>query len=295
MGGVPEILEGVNMEEVRRVADLKEANSNFWNTDRLHNFFEEGDVSEILKLEAPDFQYPEKLIWLGNKSGVFIVISCFQINFGYREEVKKIWKKLWSLIIHDRLKVFIWRVAHNILPTKEVLKKRFGSFETTCSVCGDASETVVHILKECQGIKAVGFGSRWGLRLSEWKVETLEELISSSVEPGNTNLPRGSDRQCAYAILITLMYCAWNFRNDLMFGRGKIVEEVIVNFERMVDDFAIRFDHSKQERVFNQRMAWTPPIVGNLKINTDAAFKKDIAAVALVYRNTICKVVLLAG
>lgn len=83
------------------------------------------------------------------------------------------------------------------------------------------------------------------MRLSEWKVESLKDFIGGCVEPMSTNLPQGIDKHCVSAILITLFNCAQNFRNDLLFGKGKMVEEVIMDFQRMVDDFTVNDEPKK--------------------------------------------------
>lgn len=85
MGGVPEVSNDVRWEEVRRVANLKDENSNSWNIRLLQQLFEERVVNEILKIDLPNFQCHDKLIWMGNNDGVFTVRSCFQVNYGFKE------------------------------------------------------------------------------------------------------------------------------------------------------------------------------------------------------------------
>lgn len=131
----------------------------------------------------PNFHCQDKLIWRGNSKGTFTVSSCFKVNFGFKNELSKSWKKLWNLNINKRLKVFLWRVANNILPAREVLRKRFGDMDSTCCVCGEQEKTLIHILKECQATRLLAFGSKWGLRVDKWNVENLEGLVGNYLDP----------------------------------------------------------------------------------------------------------------
>lgn len=81
---------------------------------------------------------------------------------------------MWNLNIYEKLKVFLWRVANNILLTNEVLEKRTGEMDSICCICGEHEETLMHILKDCQTIRLLAFRSKWGLRLDKWNVENLE-------------------------------------------------------------------------------------------------------------------------
>ena len=66
-------------------------------------------------------------------------------------------------IIHDRHKMFLWRLAANCLPTKENISRFVNSLDTSCSLCGLESESVIHLFSLCPVTKAIWFGSKWGL------------------------------------------------------------------------------------------------------------------------------------
>lgn len=78
----------------------------------------------------------------------FSMKSSYLMNY----EVSTLWGKLWKLKIHDRMKLFLWRVMADAIPTRARM------------VCGD-EETLLHLFKECQGARTIAFASVWGFRL----------------------------------------------------------------------------------------------------------------------------------
>lgn len=83
--------------------------------------------------------------------------------------------------IHARLKIFLWRVFAGVIPTKEVMVRRSGSGDLQCLICGAEVETLFHIFKECQGVKAIDFASIWGFKIDCWDVNNITDISSSCI------------------------------------------------------------------------------------------------------------------
>ncbi|KAL6506664.1 hypothetical protein OROHE_022496 [Orobanche hederae] len=64
------------------------------------------------------------------------------------------WKKLWRLKIPPKVKNFLWRAAHNCLPTKEKLLQKGISAGGNCGLCDDSYETSWHIFVDCPFVKS---------------------------------------------------------------------------------------------------------------------------------------------
>lgn len=119
--------------------------------------FEAQSAQAVLALKWPSLDCHDKLLWLDGPQGAFSVRSCYLLNNPPREEVLPMWKLLWKMDIHERLKVFLWRVAAEALPSKDQVAKRLAGIEQDCSLCGQANETLFHLFKECHGSKAFAF------------------------------------------------------------------------------------------------------------------------------------------
>lgn len=66
---------------------------------------------------------------------------------------KKTW--LWSLEAPGTIKNFVWRVAHDLLPTREVLFRRHVTANPFCSICSREQESIFHILWQCSSSMAI--------------------------------------------------------------------------------------------------------------------------------------------
>lgn len=134
---VPKAKEGVVLGVGSKVANFKAVLGNGWNVDRVQEVFSEEEAHCILNTRWPTFDYKDKLIWIGNKSGGFLVRSCLELNTSnLGEMVYGIWEKLWKTKLQPRLKMFMWRVLAAVLPTRDVVGRRLGFGDPSCGVCG---------------------------------------------------------------------------------------------------------------------------------------------------------------
>ncbi|MBA0575090.1 hypothetical protein Golob_024235, partial [Gossypium lobatum] len=62
---------------------------------------------------------------------------------------RKFYKKIWSLNIPTKIKIIIWRLSWNYLPTKVNLQHRKLTVNTRCPRCGEVAETMNHLFREC--------------------------------------------------------------------------------------------------------------------------------------------------
>lgn len=65
------------------------------------------------------------------------------------------WSVLWKLIIPEKIKIFIWKAAKNLLPTAGNLWERKIIQEVHCKRCGDGVENIWHALISCKAAKKV--------------------------------------------------------------------------------------------------------------------------------------------
>ncbi|KAF3434515.1 hypothetical protein FNV43_RR21600 [Rhamnella rubrinervis] len=52
-----------------------------------------------------------------------------------------------------------------VLPTREAIGARVGLTDQSCPVCGMETESGVHVFKNCNLIRHIAFGSKWGCRI----------------------------------------------------------------------------------------------------------------------------------
>lgn len=68
---------------------------------------------------------------------------------------KNVWAALWKLRLPNKIKVFGWKVYHDILPTWLNLIKRQIIIDNGCPICSIFPESTIHALWECAAAQDV--------------------------------------------------------------------------------------------------------------------------------------------
>ena len=90
------------------------------------------DIEVILKIPLLRIQKENELLWHYDKQGEYSMKSAFQIALKIKapnvssssKSNSKRWNILWSLELLEKIKIFIWKVAKNLLPTAAILWRR---------------------------------------------------------------------------------------------------------------------------------------------------------------------------
>lgn len=133
MGFKPTLCEGVVVEQDNfKVSDLIISEGKRWDEAKLQNLFTRESVEAILQLCLPTEDLPDKLFWPLEATGEFSVKSVYRTLVARRCEASStlqqgVWKELWSLKMHKRLKLLLWKVAWEMLPTKCKVAERLGN------------------------------------------------------------------------------------------------------------------------------------------------------------------------
>ena len=93
-----------------------------------------------------------------------------------------IWKKLWSLNIPPRMKVFMWRLCNEALPTKANIGKRLPNFRIECEICGCSIELKVHVLLHCPLAARIWEGNNWKHRLWDEQFRTTRDCLDKALK-----------------------------------------------------------------------------------------------------------------
>ncbi|KAF7822202.1 ribonuclease H [Senna tora] len=62
---------------------------------------------------------------------------------------KTLWKNIWGADLQQRLKMLLWRIAHENLPTRKKLNAQ-GLGSELCPLCNKYSESILHIFRDCK-------------------------------------------------------------------------------------------------------------------------------------------------
>ncbi|KAL4355068.1 hypothetical protein GQ457_06G018210 [Hibiscus cannabinus] len=205
---------------------------------------------------------------------------------GKQMKNKLLWKSLWGLNVPSKIRAFMWKMCHNIVPTRGTLSCWFhGAFVAPdgCPRCDDAVW------------RASGFGyspspqgfpcfAKWWEKVSiSRKIDLGEDVCS---------------------LMAFLLWAIWKSRNNLVFdGTPDTPVDVWKRAEEACEEFlgtkkGLRENVSPlPNSVTNQSVQnlWSPPPMGSFKICCDAAFDKltGQATVAAIIRD--CTGTIVAG
>lgn len=144
------------------VADLINTESQ-WDAEKLNQCFRQDDIETILKIPLPKEQSENKVMWHFDKREEYSVKSGYQLALKMKfpneastsDSSSKQWKVLWSLDLPEKIKIFMWRAAKNLLPFAENLWKRRILQDPICQRCKRNVETVSHALLACKAAKNI--------------------------------------------------------------------------------------------------------------------------------------------
>ena len=137
------------------VSDLINQNAT-WNIPLISSLFDSQSVREIQKIvinSSPGSDF----LWTSSPSGKFSSSSAYRLISSqsvstYSSPLEpRHWKLLWKLNLNARLKLFLWKIAWDILPTKARLKAVFpiAPADPLCPFCNMAEDSLIHLFFSC--------------------------------------------------------------------------------------------------------------------------------------------------
>ncbi|CAL1394093.1 unnamed protein product [Linum trigynum] len=265
------------------VAELIDHESRMWKSNILQQHFNAVDRARIQGTPIPRQPAQDERIWSFEKNGKFSVRTAYRYWFKKNTE-KEIhweevdveteeqgieveaydpmnWKRLWKLIIPPKVKIFLWKLAHNILPTGKNLESRKRDASPNCPFCG-LEETQNHIFRECD----------WAVRI--WKPTPLRNFfeLDGTLSPGSwlCEIMEMVDDD-TLGQLGVLLWFMWFERNNQCFNNHKAEEWEIAGKAYAYWEEYQNQNNQGPIQVEERSYTWKKPPEGWLKMNIDAA------------------------
>ena len=134
---------------------------------------------ELAKRKIPRTEGEDILRWGYGTQGTFSTSEAYQLQTCIDPSpASEIWQKLWNLKLWPKVTLFLWLVLHSSILTWDNLLKRGFTGPSICIFCGEAEETMNHLLNICpystQIWDQAAIIMRISDRLKNSVIETLE-------------------------------------------------------------------------------------------------------------------------
>ena len=158
------------MPDDLKVSSLMDHSSKKWNEELVRICFGPADAECILNIALSHNQVLDCVSWPLTKTGTYTVKSAYilaksgEVHLkasatGKRESSDQLcnakeWKRLWSIKAPPKMRIVLWRFAHNCLPTGQQLRLRNITSYDLCCHCG-RYESIEHAFLTCQYLAEV--------------------------------------------------------------------------------------------------------------------------------------------
>ncbi|KAF3951838.1 hypothetical protein CMV_022555 [Castanea mollissima] len=167
------------------VSQLLNPSGSGWNDNLLNELFDQESIVAIKNIPIWSFGQEDRWTWTKSENGQFSMKSCYCLitDGDNMSSSVSLTRKIWKANIHERLKMHLWRIAFNLLPTKVQLSEFSPSSDTSCPLCNVEVESALHLFTQCHIARAIWFGSQWNLRIDRWHVQSPAYLIELFCDP----------------------------------------------------------------------------------------------------------------
>ncbi|KAG7537309.1 Reverse transcriptase zinc-binding domain [Arabidopsis suecica] len=220
-------------------------NLNEWDDTKLHDRVHPEDIPIIKNTRLRLFKAPDVPTWIFTKDGQYSVKSGYHQltkpgteHFLPNHTMTTLWKQLWKLNIPPKIKHFWWRVMHNALPVANNLARRRLKVIPDCIFCGDAQESILHLLFQCRFAKEV-----W--ELSPLHIEPGQLESRDLLDDIMQYLFKSSNQAMSKEYLFPFIgWRLWKARNELFFNNKRwaipeIIHNAMMDFKLWTDSQAI--------------------------------------------------------
>ncbi|RYQ97024.1 hypothetical protein Ahy_B08g092996 [Arachis hypogaea] len=286
--------------DVRFVKDLI-VEGEGWNLNKLKKYFDGASVDKIIRTPVSLFGREDRFSWPFRMDGNYTIKTGYYVarnekSFGYTnnpsssEDLKFLWQQIWKLRVPQKIRTFLWRASHNILPVFENLFNKRITNTPICTICLQEPETTEHALLLCPWTRAAWFGAQIQccptaltvFSFGKWLLDILEKM----------RLNTGNDYDHCSSMVGFLVWEVWKARNQAIYQKSTPNPIMVIRKAKLME---LECAEMAEEPVKSStiatrtggRVTWRPPLVGWIKCNVDAAFDKasSTGATAAVFRD----------
>lgn len=268
------------------VADLIDTEHNTWCTKVLEEIFDADHTSRILIILIIGIDLPDARIWRGETSSMYFARSGYKWLLKgviiQQPLLKNFYNNLWSLQLANKIKITLWRIFQNYIPTFTNLQNRKLQVLNACPLCHASEEYVVHLLGECLVCNQILNGVRVYLdpssNIQEWESRLATYFVNIY-----------EDKRLYFAIAC----CAiWLSRNKIHHQGEKLNNVGIITFLKAYKSKNDRVSAVTSSTTGTVIKPWLTLVPGVIKCNFDASYNPntEVSVSGIIFRNNEGKI-----
>ena len=288
----------VQMPDDLKVSSLIDESSKQWNVELIRICFNPADAEHILNIPLSHNRVSDFVSWPYTKTGAYTVKSAYimvKCAAAYLKEsvngkggssnqaaIAGGWKRIWSINAPPKMKIVLWRFAHDCLPTGHQLRRRNISTCDLCCHCG-RHETIEHTFISCQYVAEI-----WRELKKRSGFKSLVKYFGSPRDWISQMLAGCTEMEAT--ILVIAIWHIWESRNAVRNGKNEVHPHCIVEKILAYVDMVLlhMFKPVPSNRCDSpRRKKWDPPPEGWVMVNVDAAVfqRANRMGMGIVIRN----------
>ncbi|KAF4360295.1 hypothetical protein F8388_020586 [Cannabis sativa] len=243
----------------------------------------------INRLEGVDFGTllnEDKLYWKSSPDGSFSIKRAYwDLNRSRFFEKDAIGSRIWKLKMHERVKLFLWKLYQNSLPFGCKFREIFGSHPGLCMLCGESEgDTVSHFVANCAISRQLWFSSCWNIRITNFSLVSGKDIVSWLIDPPFAQV-MSTEEKAKFSLFGAILYFKlWGVRNENYHNKTSMPYEMIQSMvmRSYREHINIMTRATVQEGINRGPAAihWDLPRLGRMKCFVDFASDNDAGAVA---------------
>ena len=193
---------------------------------------------------------------------------------------------IWKSHLHERLKMLQWRIASQLLPTKDILNRFMNNQDQRCPLCKNEQESVIHIFLLCLVAKALQFGSNWGIHSELLLINGERELIDFILNPPFNLLARSEESKSFSVYGALILDAIWKLRNQVFFEKKNTqLEDLLRIFNKLFLEHSESMQDNFSRNNIRIPTLWSNPARGQVKLNRDAPVGPNHSVIVVVARD----------
>ena len=267
-----------------------------WNPRTIRALFLPFEADLILKIPLSYTLPEDKLIWMGNKRGAFTVRSAYFVavkildtrvngECSSGDPNSLIWRKIWSMKLPEKIKIFSWRACVNGLPLLTNMVAKGIQTPYTCPICDEEPESLIHGLISCEFALSV-----WSL----WHDCPMDQLLKAKTFNDLVLHFCSSTSALFLELFFAISWSVWYNRNKLLHGEtGLPPLQILEMAKSIVEDYREAFSLVSPS-LPSAQSCWVAPPSGFLKVNVDGASSIDgsgTSGIGVIIRDDLGRIV----